>query len=99
MNLARVEEKDAGAGIDHPMANKTFTITTVLVTTTNVWEDLETTNICLQNPPYTMYVESFEKLSGNAMFEGFAVDMAHALSEQLGFNYTIKLVDDGKVST
>ena len=46
-----------------------------------------------------MYVESFEKLSGNAMFEGFAVDMAHALSEQLGFNYTIKLVDDGKVNT
>merc|ERR1719336_2715593 len=78
LNLARVEEKDAGAGIDHPMANKTFTITTVL------------------NPPYTMYVESFEKLSGNAMFEGMAVDMAHELSLVLGFNYTIKLVDDGK---
>ena len=45
-----------------------------------------------------MYVESFEKLSGNAMFEGMAVDMAHELSLVLGFNYTIKLVDDGKVS-
>lgn len=31
LNLARVEEDKAGAGIDHPMANKTFTITTVLV--------------------------------------------------------------------
>ena len=44
-----------------------------------------------------MYVESFEKLSGNDMFEGFAVDLAHELSLVLGFNYTIKLVDDGKV--
>ena len=46
-----------------------------------------------------MYVESFEKLSGNDMFEGFAVDLAHELSLVLGFNYTIKLVDDGKVKT
>lgn len=46
-----------------------------------------------------MYVESFEKLSGNDMFEGFAVDLAHELSLVLGFNYTIKLVDDGKVDT
>ena len=45
-----------------------------------------------------MYVESFEKLSGNDMFEGFAVDLAEELSQVLGFNYTIKLVDDGKVS-
>ena len=46
-----------------------------------------------------MYVESFEKLSGNDMFEGFAVDLAHELSLVLGFNYTIKLVDDGKVGS
>ena len=44
-----------------------------------------------------MYVESFEKLSGNDRFEGFAVDLAESLSQVLGFNYTIKLVDDGKV--
>ena len=44
-----------------------------------------------------MYVESFEKLSGNAMFEGFAVDLADELSKLLGFNYTFKLVEDGKV--
>eukprot|EP00090_Calanus_glacialis_P039909 TRINITY_DN6950_c0_g1_i1.p1 TRINITY_DN6950_c0_g1~~TRINITY_DN6950_c0_g1_i1.p1 ORF type:complete len:973 (-),score=205.08 TRINITY_DN6950_c0_g1_i1:162-3080(-) len=47
------------------------------------------------NPPYTMYVESFEKLSGNARFEGFALDLAEGLSKILGFNYTFKLVDDG----
>ena len=43
-----------------------------------------------------MYVESFEKLSGNDRFEGFAVDLAHELSKVLGFNFTFKLVDDGK---
>ena len=46
-----------------------------------------------------MYVESFEKLSGNDRFEGMAVDMAHELSLVLGFNYTLKLVDDGKVKS
>ena len=44
-----------------------------------------------------MYVESFEKLSGNDRFEGFAVDLASELSQVLGFNFTFKLVDDGKV--
>ena len=53
--------------------------------------------LSLQNPPYTMYVESFEKLSGNARFEGFALDLAEGLSKILGFNYTFKLVDDGSV--
>ena len=45
-----------------------------------------------------MYVESFEKLSGNDRFEGFAIDLATELSQVLGFNFTIKLVDDGKVN-
>jgi len=48
------------------------------------------------NPPYTMYVESKEKLTGNDQFEGFAVDLATELSKILGFNFTFKLVDDGK---
>jgi len=47
------------------------------------------------NPPFTMLVESEEKLSGNARFEGFTVDLAAALSSQLHFNFTFKLVDDG----
>ena len=44
-----------------------------------------------------MLVESHKKLSGNARFEGFAVDLAKELSVILGFNYTFKLVDDDKV--
>jgi len=47
------------------------------------------------NPPYTMYVESFEKLSGNERFEGFSIDLATGLAGILGFNFTFKLVDDG----
>merc|ERR1711892_1202591 len=47
------------------------------------------------NPPYTMYVESFEKLSGNGRFEGFSIDLATGLAGILGFNFTFKLVDDG----
>ena len=45
-----------------------------------------------------MLVESHEKLTGNARFEGFAIDLATELSLQLGFNFTFKLVDDDKVS-
>ena len=45
-----------------------------------------------------MLVESHEKLSGNARFEGFAIDLASELAGVLGFNFTFKLVDDDKVS-
>jgi ABC-type amino acid transport substrate-binding protein len=48
------------------------------------------------NDPYTMLVESHKKLSGNARFEGFAVDLAAELAGVLGFNFTFKLVDDGQ---
>jgi len=48
------------------------------------------------NPPYTMLVESHEKLTGNARFEGFAIDLASELAGLLGFNFTFKLVDDDK---
>ena len=44
-----------------------------------------------------MLVESHEKLTGNARFEGFAIDLATELSKVLGFNFTFKLVDDEKV--
>ena len=48
------------------------------------------------NPPYTMLVQSTEKLHGNDRFEGFAIDLAGELAALLGFNFTFKLVDDGK---
>ena len=45
-----------------------------------------------------MLVESSEKLEGNARFEGISIDVAQELARLLGFNFTIKLVDDGNVS-
>ena len=53
----------------------------------------------VQNPPYTMLVESQKKLSGNDRFEGFTMDLATELSKLLYFNFTFKLVSDGAVST
>ena len=44
-----------------------------------------------------MLVESSEKLEGNARFEGINIDVAKELARLLGFNFTIKLVDDGNV--
>ena len=45
-----------------------------------------------------MLVESSEKLEGNARFEGISIDVAQELARLLGFNFTVKLVDDGNVS-
>ncbi|XP_066156099.1 glutamate receptor ionotropic, kainate 2 isoform X3 [Euwallacea fornicatus] len=46
--------------------------------------------------PYVMRKEASEKLTGNAQFEGYAVDLIHEISRTLGFNYTIKLAPDGR---
>ena len=44
-----------------------------------------------------MLVEKQEPLTGNDRFEGFSIDLTKALAKLLHFNYTFKLVDDGKV--
>ncbi|KAL3278738.1 hypothetical protein HHI36_016268 [Cryptolaemus montrouzieri] len=46
--------------------------------------------------PYVMRKEASEMLSGNAQFEGYAVDLIHEISRLLGFNYTIRLAPDGR---
>ncbi|KAJ8970837.1 hypothetical protein NQ317_000711 [Molorchus minor] len=46
--------------------------------------------------PYVMRKEASEKLTGNAQFEGYAVDLIHEISKVLGFNYTIRLAPDGR---
>ncbi|XP_068908894.1 glutamate receptor ionotropic, kainate 2 isoform X4 [Tenebrio molitor] len=46
--------------------------------------------------PYVMRKEASEKLTGNAQFEGYAVDLIHEISRVLGFNYTIRLAPDGR---
>lgn len=43
-----------------------------------------------------MRKESSEKLSGNAQFEGYGIDLIHEIASILGFNYTFKLVPDGR---
>ena len=44
-----------------------------------------------------MLVESHKKLTGNARFEGFAIDLATELSLRLGFKFIFNLVDYEKV--
>ncbi len=41
-----------------------------------------------------MYRENSEALTGNERFEGYNVDLIDEVAKILGFNYTIKLVDD-----
>ena len=43
-----------------------------------------------------MRKDSSEKLTGNAQFEGYSIDLIHEISKILGFNYTFKLVPDGR---
>ena len=39
--------------------------------------------------------EDGRTLEGNDKFEGFCIDLLHQLSLKLGFDYRIKLVEDG----
>lgn len=43
-----------------------------------------------------MRKDSADKLSGNDQFEGYAVDLIREIAKVLGFNYTIRLVPDGR---
>lgn len=52
--------------------------------------------VCLQAAPYTMLKETSEQMTGNNRYEGFCVDLIKAISEILGFNYTINIAEDGK---
>lgn len=50
----------------------------------------------LQSNPYVMRKDSAAKLSGNNQFEGYAIDLIHEISMILGFNFTFRLVPDGR---
>lgn len=43
-----------------------------------------------------MRKDSAEKLSGNDQFEGYVIDLIYEMSKILGFNYTFRLVPDGR---
>eukprot|EP00057_Strongylocentrotus_purpuratus_P014630 XP_011669104.1 PREDICTED: glutamate receptor ionotropic, kainate 2 isoform X2 [Strongylocentrotus purpuratus] len=59
--------------------NRTLVVTTVL------------------EKPFVMFktTEDGRTLEGNDKFEGFCIDLLHQLSLKLGFDYRIKLVEDG----
>lgn len=48
----------------------------------------------LQNSPYAMLKDSAAKLTGNARYEGFCIDLIEELANHLGFKYVIKEVGD-----
>jgi len=50
---------------------------------------------CILNNPFLMLKEDSAVLTGNARYEGYSVDLIHEIASILGFNYTIKLVEDG----
>jgi ionotropic glutamate receptor len=50
----------------------------------------------LQGPPYLMHVKDWEKLEGNARFEGYSVDLIDEISKIIGFKYVFELVPDGR---
>eukprot|EP00094_Tigriopus_californicus_P003973 TCALIF_03827-PA protein Name:"Similar to GRIK2 Glutamate receptor ionotropic, kainate 2 (Macaca fascicularis)" AED:0.16 eAED:0.16 QI:0/0.7/0.45/1/0.8/0.81/11/0/556 len=50
----------------------------------------------LYSPPYSMYRDSTKRLTGNDVFEGYAIDLIKEIAEILRFNYTFKWVDDQK---
>ena len=72
LHLSREQANTQDSQQEHPMANKSFVITAILVSN----EEILHHDIAVQNPPYTMLVESEKKLTGNDRFEGFAVDLA-----------------------
>lgn len=46
-----------------------------------------------------MFKEDSKEQSGNNRFEGYAIDLIHALSESLGFKYEFILQKDGDYGT
>ena len=49
----------------------------------------------LQTEPYTMLVKDSEQKTGNDRYEGYNMDLIKEISKILGFNYTIRIVEDG----
>lgn len=52
--------------------------------------------IFLQEEPYVMFKKSDTPLFGKDRFEGFCIDLLKKISEILGFEYDIRLVEDSR---
>lgn len=46
-----------------------------------------------QEKPYVM-VKNDANLTGNAMFEGFCIDLLKSIAAQVGFHFVLRLVPD-----
>ncbi|KAL2084997.1 hypothetical protein ACEWY4_020515 [Coilia grayii] len=49
-----------------------------------------------QEEPYVMFKKSDKPLYGNDRFEGYCIDLLRELAAILGFNYEVRLVEDGR---
>ncbi|CAF93840.1 unnamed protein product, partial [Tetraodon nigroviridis] len=86
------------------LANKTLTVTTILVKELRKRWDLSLDLVDVpphqsrpvrQENPYVMRKSNYLDLQGNDQYEGFCVDMLRELADILKFSFKIKLVDDG----
>ncbi|XP_037043817.1 glutamate receptor ionotropic, kainate 2 isoform X2 [Bradysia coprophila] len=70
----------------------------ISITDPTTFYESNTTNITLivitrEEKPYVMVKEN-TNLTGNARYEGFCVDLLKGIANQIGFQYSIKLVPD-----
>lgn len=83
------------------LANKTLTVTTILVGGGRRRWDRGLRRVRLTSPvarqenPYVMRKSNHLDLQGNERYEGFCVDMLRELADILKFSFRIKLVEDG----
>ena len=92
LKSTRIDD-DALLGV---LADKTLRVTSVLVSSfiRDVNEYLM--SLFMQEEPFTMLKRDYKSRKGNDRFEGFCIDLIEEISKRVGFNYTIKIVEDGK---
>ncbi|XP_077541601.1 glutamate receptor ionotropic, kainate 3-like [Haemaphysalis longicornis] len=73
-------------GVDDSIDENSLENRTIIVTT-------------ILSAPFVMLKEGAEKLEGNDRFEGFCVSMLERLAEILGFQYQLRVVEDGHFGT
>ena len=83
-------------GIVESLHNKTLIVSTILVRRKYDTFFFQNHINIFQNAPFIMLKKDSETLFGNDRYEGYNVDLIQEISKILGFNYTIKLVEDGQ---
>ena len=65
------------------LQNKTLVVTTIFVSLEKKTHVILAVTKLPQSPPYSMYRESSKRLSGNDVFEGYAIDLIKEVAEIL----------------